>query len=383
MYNWQHLEWANFRYDRSVICEIAPGFLEKSNEMDCIWQSLDTTQQQEELIRLLIAEAATTSEIEGEFLSRQDLMSSIKNNLNLNVKPETVSDKKAVAISNMLVYIRNSYDKKLTVNEIKQWHRLLFENSKTVKAGKWRTASEPMQVVSGALGKEIIHFEAPPSYRVPVEMKHFVYWYNAFKIKEFNVDALIKTAISHLYFESIHPFEDGNGRIGRALAEKCLAQSTGKQVLLSLSSVIDKNKQQYYAALKKAQTSLEITEWIIYLADVIKQAQDDAIATIRFSIQKTLFFDRFHNQLNAREMKAIKKMLDAGTEGFEGGMTAKKYKSINQTSKATATRDLQRLSKIGILIAKGGGRNQHYEMAILHKFAHILNSCADVRHEKY
>ena len=359
MYNWQYREWANFQYEKSAISEIAPVFLEKTSEMDDI---LQTSQQQEELIRFLIAEAATTSEIEGEFLNRQDLMSSIKNNLGLSEKPETVRDKKAVAISNLLVAVRNSYNKKLTEADIKQWHGLLFENSKTIKAGKWRSSAEPMQIVSGAFGREIVHFEAPPSYRVAAEMKQFVRWYNSFKITEKSADVLIKTAIAHLYFESIHPFEDGNGRIGRAIAEKCLAQSLGKPVLLSLSSVIVKNKKQYYGALRKAQSSLEITEWLVYFANVIKQAQTEAIETVRFSLKKTKFFDVFKNEFNQRQMKAIKKMLDAGVEGFEGGMTAKKYMSINNTSKATATRDLQHLASIGALMIQSGGRSLHYEL---------------------
>ena len=362
IYNWQHKGWANFQYDRQAISEIASVFFEKESEMDDILQTLDTAQQQEELVRFMISEAATTSEIEGEFLGHQDLMSSIKNNLGLNVTLETVRDKRAVAISNLLVDVRNSYKKKLTVTDIKQWHSLLFEKSKTIKAGKWRSGTEPMQVVSGAYGKETVHYEAPPSYRVPAEMKQFVKWYNSFKVNEKYSDVLIKTAVAHLYFESIHPFEDGNGRIGRAIAEKCLAQSLGRPVLLSLSSVIEKNRKQYYVALKDAQTSLEITGWIVYFANVIKQAQCEAIETVRFSLQKTKYFDRFKNGLNEREMKAIRKMLDAGMEGFKGGMTAKKYMNINQTSKATATRDLRHLLKIGALSAQSGGRSLHYDL---------------------
>jgi Fic family protein len=364
MYNWQNKEWADFQYDRSAISEISLAFSKQTNEMEHIWHTLNTIQQQEELIRFMISEAATTSEIEGEFLSRQDLMSSIKNNLGVNTKTETIKDKRAISISNLLVAVRNSYDQKLTETVIKQWHSLLFENSKTIKAGKWRSSQEQMQVVSGAYGKETVHYEAPPSYRVPVEMKQFVHWYNTFKIIENPIDALIKTAIAHLYFESIHPFEDGNGRIGRAIAEKCLAQSLNRPVLLSLSTVIEKNKKQYYAALKESQTSLEITKWILYFADVIAQAQTEAFESVRFSLQKTIFFDKYKNELNEREMKAIKKMLDTGIKGFEGGMTAKKYMSINQTSKATATRDLQHLSNIGVLSAQSGGRSLHYKLGL-------------------
>jgi Fic family protein len=359
MYNWQRKEWANFTFDQERIRDITPVFFEKTSEMEIVLQGLNSAEYREELIRCMISEAITTSEIEGEFFNKDDLMSSIKNKLGLNVKPETIKDKRAIAITNLLIAVRDSYNSRLTETEIKQWHQLLFEDSKAVNAGKWRKGNEPMQIVSGALGKETVLYEAPPSYRVPAEMKQFVYWYNSFKINETS-DVLTKTAVAHLYFESIHPFEDGNGRIGRAIAEKCLAQSLGKPVLLSLSSVIEKNKKQYYAALKESQSSLEVTNWIVYFANVMTQAQTEAIETIRFSLQKAKFFAQFGAQLNDRQLKAIKKMFDAGTEGFEGGMTVKKYMSINQTSKATATRDLQHLKETGALCEYGSGRNVHY-----------------------
>jgi Fic family protein len=182
VYNWQHKEWANFTYNSEAIKHFASVFWEKANEMDAVFQNLNTVEKQEELIRFMISEAAKTSEIEGEFISRHDLMSSIKNRLGLNIKSETIKDKRAISVSNLIVAVRNSYNEKLTENKIKQWHKLLFENSKTINAGKWRSGSEPMQVVSGAMGKEVVHYEAPPSYRVSAEMKQFVKWYNSFKI---------------------------------------------------------------------------------------------------------------------------------------------------------------------------------------------------------
>jgi Fic family protein len=364
MYNWQYKEWANFTYNSNAISEIASIFLEKLNEADIVLQNLSVSEQQEELIRFMISEATKTSEIEGEFISRQDLMSSIKNRLGLNISPEIIKDKRAVAVANLLVVVRNSYDNKFSEAEIKKWHKLLFENSKNINAGKWRTGIEPMQVVSGAIGKEIVHYEAPPSYRIPAEIKQFVHWYNSFKVKDNIANAIIKTAISHLYFESIHPFEDGNGRIGRAIAEKCLAQSLGRPILLSLSSVIEKNKKDYYAALKNTQNSLEVTDWIAYFANVIMQAQVQAIEIIKFSLQKSKFFTHFQSNFNERELKVINKMFDAGAEGFEGGITARKYISITKTSKPTATRDLQHLSKIGALLVSGEGRSVHYNLNI-------------------
>ncbi len=257
--------------------------------------------------------------------------------------------------------MRDNYKLKLSEALIKHWHQLLFAGSKTINAGKWRTGNEPMQVVSGKTGKETVHFEAPPSERVAAEMKQFVKWYNAFETKNM-AHTIAQTAIVHLYFESIHPFEDGNGRIGRALAEKCLSQSLGRPVLLSLSSIIEKKKKQYYAALKTAQSTLNINEWLVYFAHVITDAQKDALKDVKQSLKKTRFFDAHKEQLNSRELKVIKKMLDA--DNFTGGMTAKKYMSMTKSSKATATRDLQHLTEIKVLILKGGGRSVHYELAV-------------------
>jgi Fic family protein len=353
-----------FQYNCDAISDIVIKFSELSGEMNGILQGMDIAEQQEEEIRFMISEAVTTSGIEGEFISRQDVMSSIKNHLGLNAKPEYVKDRRAGAISELLVAVRSSYNKRLTETDIKLWHRILFESNRGIRAGKWRIGKAPMQVVSGAVGREMVHYEAPPSVRVSQEMKKFVEWYNDYKTNANATDALVKTAVAHLYFESIHPFEDGNGRIGRAIAEKCLAQSLNKPVLLSLSSVIEKNRKQYYAALKDAQSSLEITGWLVYFADVILLAQTEAVKTVGFALQKTKFFDKYKSELNTREHKVVKKMLDADYKGFIGGMTAKKYMAIAKTSKATATRDLQHLSEIGALSAQGDGRSTHYELTV-------------------
>ncbi|MDR1543498.1 MAG: Fic family protein, partial [Prevotellaceae bacterium] len=221
---------------------------------------------------------------------------------------------------------------------------------------------EPMQIVSGAMGKEKVHYEAPPSARVPQETKNFVRWYNGFKTKGNVLKIIVKTAITHLYFESIHPFEDGNGRIGRALIEKCLSESLGRQIIMSISQTIEKNRNQYYAELKKVQNTLKINSWLLYFSQLLIDAQQNAIEILEFSVKKTQFFDKYKNAMNERQTKAINKMLDAGKDGFEGGMTAKKYVSIAKTTKATATRDLQKLVEIGALKQNLAGRSTNYEL---------------------
>ena len=173
---------------------------------------------------------------------------------------------------------------------------------------------------------------------------------------------MLFSALVHLYFETLHPFEDGNGRIGRALAEKALAEKLEMPIFISLSKAIEKDKAKYYQELKKAQRNLKITDWVVYFFNILQSALDDTKNLVVFTLKKTNFFDRFKDQLNERQLKAINKMMEAGEDGFKGGMTAKKYISINKTSKATATRDLQHLAEIQAFIKIGGGRSSAYQL---------------------
>jgi Fic family protein len=195
-------------------------------------------------------------------------------------------------------------------------------------------------------------------------MDNFVQWFNDTAPKGINEmkHASIRSAISHLYFETIHPFEDGNGRIGRAIAEKVLSQTVGYPLLLSLSTTIEANKKAYYNALKIGQSGNEITDWLMYFIDVILKAQDESEALIEFTLKKAKLFDRYQGQLNDRQLKAVKRMLDEGPKGFEGGMTAKKYMRITQTSKPTATRDLQKLVESNVFRVEGDGRSTSYQI---------------------
>ena len=364
MYNWEYKEWAKFIYNERVIDEFTQKIAENLGEVNGMQKSFDFEKQQEMLIKIVISEAQKTSEIEGEFISRKDLMSSIRKKMGLSIGKEWIKDKRAENVALLMLQVRDDFQTELSERLIKHWHSILFAGSKYINAGEYRTSEEPMQIVSGTMGKETVHYEAPPSNRVPSEMESFVKWYRDFETKGNISQIIIKAAITHLYFESIHPFEDGNGRVGRALIEKCLSEELGKPVLMAISTAIEKNKKLYYAELNKASKTLEVESWLIYFAKMILEAQEKTIEIITLSIQKSHFFDRFKNELNDREQKAINKMFDAGPEGFEGGMTAKKYISITKTSKATATRDLQHLVELGALLQRGEGRSVHYLLKI-------------------
>lgn len=370
-YNWEKKDWPNFSYSIAGIEQQLYQFTEMIGEVTGVLKSLPDSVREETKYEMLISEAIKTSEIEGEFFSREDVMSSVKNNLGLGEKMWFVRDKRASAITDLLIHVKHNFQDELSVAELWNWHEILFRDAKGLRIGVWREGTSPMQVVSGAIGKEEVHFEAPDSKKVPAEMKQFVAWFNdtAPNKRKVIIDPIVRAAIAHLYFESIHPFEDGNGRIGRALAEKALSQTLGRPVLLSLSKSIEANKTAYYNALKEAQQKNEISNWLSYFTTLTLNAQREAQELIDFTLRKTIFFDDFRYRLNDRQLKVVKRMFEAGPTGFEGGMTAKKYMGIAKTSKATATRDLQELLDLDVFSYIGESRAMKYDIRAVYAIA--------------
>lgn len=364
IYNWQQKDWPDFAYETSKIEDRLNDFIRKSGRISGLVEGLTQVERDETLVEVMVNEAIKTSEIEGEYLSRQDVMSSIKRNLGFDGGQKQPRDQRAVGAAALMTAVRDQFNDPLTEKMLFEWHRLIMMGSKGIEAGQWTTHAEPMQVVSGAVGKEKVHYEAPPSDRVPREMKKFIKWYNETapgKSKEIK-HAAVRSAVAHLYFETIHPFEDGNGRIGRAISEKAISQGLGQPTLISISKTIEADKNAYYEALKKAQRSNRITPWVAYFVQVIVDAQTESEALIDFTLKTTRFFDQHKSHLNDRQQKIIRRMLDEGPKGFEGGMTAKKYMAIAKTTKATATRDLQDLVEQGAFFVEGGGRSTRYDL---------------------
>ena len=340
------------------------AFERRMGRIEGMMEGLPEETRMETAIDLMVAEAVKTSEIEGEYISRKDVMSSIKNNLKLNQPIEQIRDKRAEGVAELMLDVRNSYSEPITVEKLFSWHCMIMRENRFIEPGKWRTHAEPMQVVSGAIGKEKVHYEAPPSDMVPAEMERFIRWFNDTKPKRQNrvMHPLVRSALAHLHFETIHPFEDGNGRLGRAVSEKALSQGAGYPVLLSLSRTIEQGRSAYYDALKVAQRSNETTSWISYFADMALEAQTQAEKSIEFTLKKARFFSRFESSLNERQLRVVRRMLDEGPKGFKGGMSAKKYIAITRTSKATATRDLQDLTNKGAFSLSGRGRSTRYKV---------------------
>lgn len=368
-FNWQHPDWPYFRYNLDPLYERLVLIAEKTGTISGKLIHLEEHQKSDVLIQVMLEEAIKTSEIEGEFISRPDIRSSIKNKLGLFPGKKPIHDQRAQGIVDMIFDVRQTYKEPLTDQKLFEWHLMLLGSSiqPNLKIGSWRTHSEPMQIVSKKRGGQwVVHYEAPPSAIIPHEMSQFIDWFNysAPAQPDMIQFASVRAAIAHLYFESIHPFEDGNGRIGRALVEKVLSQGCGYPILISLSQTIEAEKKAYYAALHKASFSNEITDWIKYFIDVILKALFEIESQIDFTIKKAKFFDKFEKVLNERQLKVVRRMMEAGIKGFEGGMSAKKYMRITDVSKATATRDLQQLLEIHAVCQKGKGRSIRYELAL-------------------
>ncbi len=366
-YNWQQEDWLQFQYNETDFTEKALSFMDMTGQSIGYLSSLSNKEQAESIIDLLVNEAIKTSSIEGEFISRVDLVSSIRKNLGYTTENFYIKDKRSEGIAKLLVKVREDFESDLTEAILFNWHKMLMLGNNYIKAGQYRNHAEPMQVISGAIGKEEIHFEAPPSKAVGAEMQMFFEWFNKTNPHGETPlhNLLVRAAIAHLYFETIHPFEDGNGRIGRVIAEKALAQGLKRPILMSLSTAIEADKKLYYIALKNAQRTNNATEWIKYFIAVIFKAQQYFIETIYFSIRKMKFFDTYKLQLNDAQTKVLGKMLEEGEANFKGGMNAKKYQSISKVSKATATRHLQDLVEKGIITNQNAGRSTQYQVKLI------------------
>ncbi len=358
LYNWQQKDWTNFSYEKATIKDLLAEYLDKTAFLKGKFSMLNESEKTEVSISLMTNEALKTSEIEGEFLLRSDIRSSIRNNLGFNSKKVPVYDLRATGITQMMASVRSDFQKPLTQEALFSWHESMLSYREDMIVGNWRTHEAPMQIVSGAMGRERVHFTAPPSSRVPEMMDVFLNWFN----QSTDLESSLRAAIAHLWFESIHPFEDGNGRIGRAISEKALSQGLASPAIFSLSQIIEADKKSYYSALEVAQQSNEITDWLVYFIGVVNKAVEAAKLEINFTVQKGRFYQSYQAQLNERQLKAINRMFEAGVEGFEGGMNARKYVAITGSSRATATRDMQQLATIGAFLQIGGGRSIRYEL---------------------
>lgn len=364
-WNWQKLDWPNFRWDRVRLEAAEKQFLVSGGVFVGTVRHLEKEERDQLTVEAMSTEAVTTSEIEGEILDRASVQSSLRKQLGFATDERRVRPAER-GIAEMMVDLYRSFAEPLSDEVLFRWHRMVMSGSRNLRdVGRYRTGMEPMQVVSGPIGEPGVHFEAPPSSRVQSEMERFIAWFNrTAPSQEDPLPALTRTGIAHLYFESIHPFEDGNGRIGRAIAEKTLAQSLGQPTLTALAATILVRRKSYYEALEAANKENEITLWLMWFAGVTIEAQRRTIAAVEFLIDKTRLLDRLKDQLNARQEKALLRMFREGPDGFKGGLSAGKYSTITGASPATTTRDLADLVAKGALVREGERRYARYHLSV-------------------
>lgn len=360
-WNWEQEDWPQFSRESGRLARAEERFLFGSGVFFGSMSHLDAVEQERVAVEAMSGEAVTTSEIEGEMVSRVSVQSSIRRQLGLAA--EDVRAKPAErGIAEMMVSLYRTSAAAMTHEMLHGWHRMICAGRGDLhEVGRYRTHEERMVVVSNRLDEPEVHFEAPPSLMMDAEMARFVEWFNRTAPGGSDaLPALTRAGMAHLYFVSIHPYEDGNGRVGRAIAEKALAQSVGRPTLTAVAATILRHRKQYYHALEMANKRNEITAWLAWFAGIVLEAQERTSAQVEFLIQKTKLLDRVSGALNERQSKALLRVLQEGVDGFKGGLSAAKYVAITKTSTATATRDLGDMVEKGALRRTGEKRGVRY-----------------------
>lgn len=364
-WNWQQKDWPEFRYLSTKLEALEADFLSKSGVFTGSIRHITEGDKEQITIELISEEALNTSEIEGEILNQDSLQSSIRRNFGLTTDNRQIPAAEQ-GIAEMMVELYRHFDTNLSDALLFRWHESLMNGRRDLaNIGSYRSGSDPMQVVSGPLHQPKVHFEALPSSSVPAEMERFIEWFESTSPGgKTPLPILTRAGIAHLYFVSIHPFEDGNGRIGRAIAEKAISEGLGHPALIALSLTINRNRKKYYDLLELSNKGNEITDWLVYFASTILDAQAHAQEMVEFIIAKTKFYDRLRSQLNERQTKVLARMMREGVGGFRGGLSAENYIRITGASRATATRDLQDLIAKQALIRTGTLKSTRYHLPI-------------------
>lgn len=360
-WNWQQPDWPNFRWDASQLAAVEQRFLIEAGIIVGAVRHLEAAEERQLFIEIMRREALTTSEIEGEILDRASVQSSIQRELGLK------TDKRRSApaeegIAKTIVDLYRTVHDPLSAEMLFKWHSAIVSGRSDLRdVGGYRTKKDPMQVASGRIGSPKIHFEAPPAGRIPIEMRKFILWFNRTGPGAAEqLPAVTRAGIAHIYFESIHPFEDGNGRVGRCISEKALAQSVMKPAFTGLSAEILARRKSYYSALERANKTNELSNWLAWFAATALNAQRRTLALVEFLIAKADLLDRIRGSLNDRQQKALLRILKTGPDGFEGGLSAGNYRSITGASPATATRDLAAMVDLDILVRSGDLKHTRY-----------------------
>lgn len=362
-------DWPDFRWNQNQLNELLTKIRFQQGRLLGRFQGLGFVLQEEALLRTLTEEAIKTSEIEGENLNKEQVRSSVARRLGIEIGGLVTSTRDVDGIVELMIDATQNFGEGLTKERLFGWHAALFPTGRSgmskIRVGNWRNdQSGPMQVVSGAFGKERVHFEAPAADRVSAEMKTFLKWYNG---KNNSLEWILKAALAHLYFLTIHPFEDGNGRIARAITDMSFAKSeNSSQRFYSMSSQISKDRKSYYDILEKSQKgNLDVTEWLLWFLNCLDRSIQGSESILEVVLTKSRFWEQHQSHsFNDRQRKILNKLLD----GFEGKLTSSKWAIIGKCSQDTASRDIDDLIKRKILKKNPeGGRSTSYSLVLKNK----------------
>lgn len=360
----QKPDWPTFSWDTQALSQPLAAVRHRQGRLIGRMEALGFPLRTEATLTTLTADVVTSSAIEGETLNPEEVRSSIARRLGIDVGGYVAASRDVEGIVEMMLDATQRYAEPLTEERLFGWHAALFPTGRSglqrITVGAWRpTEAGPMQVVSGPIGRERVHFEAPKADRLAAEMKSFLDWFNQSQ----EIDAVVKAALAHLWFVTIHPFEDGNGRIARAIADMALARADGsKDRYYSMSAQIEAERRDYYAQLESQQRgSLDVTAWLVWFLGCLDRALDraeQALAVVSYKAKLWQVINRA--PVNDRQRKVINRL----TDGFQGNLTTSKYAKIAKCSNDTALRDIRDLVERGILIQnEGGGRSTSYRLS--------------------
>lgn len=370
---WQSRSWPRFTYDVSAIAEaVGRARLEQGKllgKADAVGAAALSLTQRD----IWTGDALATSAIEGEVLNLGAVRSSVARRLGIASSFAAAVPRNVDGLLDIMEDAAANWNTALTAARLCRWQRALFPDARSslrkIEVSRFRSHADPMQIVSGPVGRETVHYEAPPSNAVRAEMRSFLDWFNRTRkvTSGGKDDGLVRAGLSHLWFETVHPFDDGNGRVGRAIVDMALAQDARLPYRLhGLSVEFQRQQANYYTALNHAQRGDgEVTAWLTWFVDAFRNACQRSAALIDEGLDRARFWTAHKNiALNERQRKVLNILLEAGPGRFEGGMTPRKYQALTSTSGATATRELTGLSANGLLVPGGAGRSRHYNLAL-------------------
>jgi Fic family protein len=358
-------DWPQFQFSEREIAKPLAATRHRQGRLIGRMESLGFTLRAEASLQTITEEVVKSSEIEGEVLDRDQVRSSIARRLGMDIGALAPTDRHVEGVVEMMLDATQNYGKALTEDRLFGWHAALFPTGRVginkITVGDWRKdQSGPMQVVSGPIGREHVHFQAPAAERLGTEMQAFLAWFNS---DDGAIDPVIKAGLAHLWFVTIHPFDDGNGRIARAIADQALARSENcAQRFYSMSAQIRQERSAYYDILERTQKgSLDITPWLAWFLGCLDRAFDGAEMTLAAVLGKARFWERYAGaDFNDRQRRVINRLLD----GFDGKLTTSKWAKLVKTSQDTALRDIDDLVRRGVLTKDAaGGRSTSYSLA--------------------